>query len=267
MLLDRRMAARRRDVQEDGARHRLRRLMYVLLVMALVAGGIWLLFSPLMAVDEILLVGTARSNASEILADSGVEPGVPTVSIRARRVEEALRLDPWIIDADVAVTWPGTVEVVILEHRPVAWVAADGQWLLVAATGDILRAAGEPPPTAARIELLGTPAGRPGTVVDDPAAAGAARFVANLPAALRPGIVITGTARSLWAQADGHQVRLGRAVEMVEKAAALGAILDGAVESGVTIDLITPSWPAIGPNPEAEVEGEGEGLAEPQPEN
>jgi len=267
MLLDHRIAARRRDVQEDGARHRLRRLMYVLLVMALVAGGIWLLFSPLMAVDEILVVGTARSNANAILTDAGVEQGVPTVSIRARTVEEALRADPWIIDADVAVTWPGSVEVVVLEHRPVAWVATDDAWLLVAATGEILRTADEPPATAARIELLGTPWGAPGTVVDDPAATGASLFVASLPGDMRSGLVITGTARSLWAQAAGHQIRLGRPVDMAEKAAALTAILDGEVEPGVPIDLISPLWPALGTNPESEVEGEGEGLAEPQPEN
>lgn len=267
MLLDRRMAARRRSVQEDASRRRLRRLLLVLGILALVAGGIWLLFSPLMAVDRIALHGSAQSRAAAILSESGVAYGVPTVSVRAAKVEQALREDPWIVDADVAVTWPGSVEVVVLEHEPVAWVAAHHGWLLVAATGEILEVGGTPPSGAPQIELLGTPAGRAGTVVEDPAAVGAALFVATLPRHHRTGLRITGTERGLWARAGEHDVRLGRAVDMAEKAASLGAVLSRDLESCVTIDLISPLWPAVSCDPQPEVEGEQNGVTEPQPEN
>jgi cell division protein FtsQ len=265
-LLDRRIAARRHAVAEHGARRRLRRLMFVLLVVALVAGAIWLLTSPLMAVDSIALHGAVHSDAAAILTDAGVESGVPTVSVRASSVEEALRTDPWIVDADVSVTWPGTVEVVVLEHEPAAWVAAGSGWMLVAATGDILQRANAPAAGEPTIELIGTPPGRPGTVVDDEAARGAALFVASLPVGLRASVTVTGSEGALWARAGGHEVRLGRAVDMGEKAAALGAILETDLDPEAVIDLISPRWPAIR-NPEAEVEGEGEGLAQPQPEN
>lgn len=265
-MLDRRMAARRRSVQEDGARRRLRRLLYVLAALAIVAAGIWLLLSPIMAVDAIVLHGAERSGAGPILAEAGVQYGVPTAGVRPGRVEGLLREDPWIIDADVSVTWPGSVEVVILEHDPVAWVATGRDWMLVSATGDILEV-GTPVGDAPRIELLGTPLGRPGTVVDDPAAVGAALFVAGLPESARSGLKITGTGRGLWAEAGGHVVRLGRAVEMAEKAAALGAILVDDLQECVSIDLISPLWPALSCDSQPEVEGEETGLAEPQPEN
>lgn len=267
VVLDERIADRRRDVQEDGARHRLRRLMVVLLVVAGIAASVWVLQSPLLAVDTIVVNGAVRADVGAILAEVGVTEGVPTVGVRARSVEDALRAEPWIINADVSVTWPGTVEVVVLEHEPVAWVVTATRWMLVSATGDVLRTAESPETRLPIIELADVSPARPGEVLDHAGAVGAALFVAHLPEEIRNSVTITGLDGGLWAQVRGHPVRLGRPVDMAEKGAALGAILEDPIPPGASIDLIAPSWPAIGPNPHAEVEGQGESSAEAQPED
>lgn len=267
VVLDERIADRRRDVQEDGARHRLRRLMLVLLLVALIAASVWVLQSPLLAVDTIIVNGAVRADVDTILSEAGVSEGVPTVGVRAGSVEDALREDPWIINADVSVTWPGTVEVVVLEHEPVAWVVTDARWMLVSATGDVLRWAESPETRLPIIELADVPVARPGEVLEHDGAVGAALFVAYLPEDLRHGVTVTGLDGGLWAQVRGHPVRLGRPVDMAEKGVALGAIFEDPIPAGASIDLISPDWPAIGPNPHAEVEGQGESSAEAQPED
>ena len=53
-----------------------------------------------------------------------------------------------------------------------------------------------------------------------------------------------------------YGVRLGRAVEMRSKAAALVAVIDYGAEPGSFIDVTAPRRPAVA-NPQAEVEAEG----------
>jgi cell division protein FtsQ len=255
--MDRRVAARRRVVREAGARRRLRWLLGVLLVAGAAALVAWLLLqSSLLAVQRIVLSGNQQSDTAAVLDAHGVTVGAPTISISAAAVEEALLADPWVAHADVQVTWPGTVEVTVVEHVPAAWVTGTRGWLLASGTGAVLDVARRVPKEAPVVRL-GEMAGSPGATLDDAATVGALEFLGRLPAELVEGAVVRGDAEHLEARIAGHLVDLGHPSDMAAKAASLATLLDGEVLPGARLSVVSPEWPAV-LNPQAVVEGEVE---------
>jgi hypothetical protein len=86
------------------------------------------------------------------------------------------------------------------------------------------------------------------TAVPTPALLGSLEFAANLTEELRPGAKLrTEAGGELWAEVGGYQVRLGRPVEMGEKALSLAALLREQPPAGSILTLIAPTNPAITP--------------------
>ena len=95
----------------------------------------------------------------------------------------------------------------------------------------------------------------PGDAIVDPATIGALEFVHHLSMERRPGTLIRSEGVGLIAEVEGHRIRLGRPVNMAEKASVLDALLDTGIPDGATINLIAPLRPAVA-NLQAEVEPE-----------
>lgn len=253
--VDPRLARRRREVQEASARRRLRWTIG-LLVMAVAAGLVIAIFeSSWLAVASIEVDGADRADVAGIITAEGVEVGVPIVSVRAGRLEEALRANPWIAEAQVRVVWPRSVEVSVVEYTPVARVKSGNTWLVSSTQGAVL----------ARGQRLAEPfididAGdlQPGDVIDDRAALAALEFVSALPVELKDGLVVGGTGSAeLEAIVAGHEVILGSAEDMAQKAVTLAVLLQQGVAADATINLVSPLRPAV-THPQAEVEGSPE---------
>jgi cell division septal protein FtsQ len=242
--VDHRIAERRRRVREAGARRRLR-VTLALGALALLGGlAAWLAQSPYFDVDEVTLTGMERSAAAAVLEEAGVVAGRPLVTVRAGSVEQALRADPWIAEAEVSVVWPNRVEVAITEHEPAAWIRTGSQWLLVAAGGHVLAEAGEPGPGQPIIDLATARLGAGDRFVD-PAVVGAVAFVEALPPPLSDGVVVSGDATALWAEVDGITVRLGGPGDMTAKGRTLGALMATGLDPGSTVDLLSASRPSV----------------------
>jgi len=244
--IDRRIAARRQTVREAGARRRLR---WLLVLLGLAGGGAliaWLLFqSSFLAVSEITVAGQQRSAADSIVADAGIVLGVPTVNLPAAEAEAALLADPWVAAANVAVRWPGTVEVTVAEYAPAAWVRTEGGWLLVAVGGAVLDLAESIPDDAPQIDV-GPVTGEPGSTLQTREVLGAIRFLNQLPADLAVGASVSGDDANLRAIVGGFVVDLGYPIDMAEKSAALVAILEAdVVPAGSVISVVSPERPAV----------------------
>ena len=254
--MDRRIAARRHVVREAGARRRLRWLLAVLVLAGAAAFVTWLLFqSSILAVRDVVISGADQAPVAEIIAQHGVEAGIPTVSVDAAALEAELLAHPWVADARVRVTWPGTVEASVVEHRPVGWVGSPDGWLLVSGTGAVLdRAAAVPEgaPTVAIVSL----AGDVGDTLQEPATLAALDFVSRLPADVILGVAVVGAPDRLEAIVGGHRVDLGHPSRMDEKAAALLVVLEAGLADGAAVSVVSPTRPAI-INPQAVVEGLG----------
>ena len=244
--MDRRIARRRHGVTEQRARARLKVVIALVILAGIVAAGFWIVRSPMLSIDEVTVTGANHSDPLGAIEAAGIRPGTPTISVDEASLESVLLADPWIAEARVVVTWPGSVEVEITEHVPIAVVQTANGFANITATGAVVQMLDAPTgwPVITTAEA-NTP--RPGTGLGGAALLGALEFIGSLPPPLAGDAVVTIDAgQRLTASVAGYQVRLGRAIEMGSKAAALVAVIDHGVEAGSTIDVTAPRRPAVG---------------------
>ncbi len=254
--MDRRIAERRHGVTEQRAARRLRLLIGVVAIAVFVAAGFWVVHSPVLDVDRITVSGGSRSDPGATLDRLGIAAGIPTMSVDAAAIENALSADPWIEDATVVVTWPGTVEVEVTEHAPVAAVQAADGFAHVTLSGVVVEMLGEGHGQAVIVVPEPQPV-RPGDVVAQSGVLGALEFVAGLPAEFRSGTTVyVDRADHLSATVGEYQIRLGRAIDMGRKSSAAVALIEYGIEAGSVVDVTAPRRPAVA-NPQPEVEDEG----------
>lgn len=264
--MDRRIAQRRHRVTEQRAQTRLR-ILIGLVVVAVVAGaGWWLVRSPLLSIDQVTVSGAPHVDTAAVLERLEVRVGTPMISVDEAAIESALLTDPWVDTARVVATWPGSLEIEVVEHVPVAALQRGDDLVSISASGALVErldpSASWPLVVDSQPTML-----RPGGAVSAPATLGAVEFVEALPGELAGGVVVTvGADGRLSATVAGYPVRLGRPVDVPAKAAALGAVIASGVTKGSTIDVTAPRHPAVAkpvttnpasPNPQPEVEGEG----------
>lgn len=139
---DPRFTARRAAVAARQRRERAERWLLLLLLPALIGLAGWLVFaSPLFDVDRVTVTGAAMTGRAGVVAASGVEQGRSLATVDSAEVEERLEALPWVLSAELARSWPGTVRIAIVERRPLAQVAEPkGGWFLIDPTGRLLDA-------------------------------------------------------------------------------------------------------------------------------
>lgn len=245
MSMDPRIAARRREVIEGSARRSLLRLgKWLAVLLALVAVG-WFIQSDPFRVSVIEMSGITRSAAAELLVAEQVVEGRPMVLIRPGTVEEALIDDPWIVEATVGLTFPDMVEVAVRERAPAAWLVSGSSRLLLAADGVIVPGEGVSDPLPV-VRMGGVEPAEPGEQLEDSRARASLLFLTTLdPLLASRGVLGERSAGELWFSLPGLDVRLGRPIEMAEKAAALTALLERGVPPGSEVNLIAPTRPAV----------------------
>ncbi|MBI5499921.1 MAG: FtsQ-type POTRA domain-containing protein [Deltaproteobacteria bacterium] len=82
-------------------------------------------------VERIEVVGHERLTEGEVLARAGLAAGASIFDVDIRRAREQLLTDPWIIRAFVEKEMPATVQVRIVERRPIAVLTGSGPLYLV----------------------------------------------------------------------------------------------------------------------------------------
>ncbi len=256
--VDPRLARRRREVQEASARRRLRWTIW-LLAFAVITGLVIAVFqSSWLAVADITVEGANRARVDEILLDAGVEEGVAIVSVRAGPIEEQLRLDPWVAEAQVRVMWPRTIEVYVVEFIPIARVKSGASWVVSSSQGAVLVRGQRLAEPLIDIEVGGL---QPGEIIDEPMVLSALDFVAALPIELKTGLVVRRIGTDLEATVGGHRVLLGATTDMAQKAVTLAVLLDEDLADDAVISLVSPLRPAV-TNPQPEVETSEVGTTE-----
>jgi cell division protein FtsQ len=136
--IDPRLRRRRNEVARDLGRRRLRRLMALLVVVALGIGAGLAARSPLLDVDHVDIRGASNSGIATVRRATGIPLGRSMVSVDAAAAKARLLHLPWVAFAHVERRWPGTVVVTIRERTPVA-VAGEGRAaVLVDMTGQAL---------------------------------------------------------------------------------------------------------------------------------
>jgi len=261
--MDRRIAERRQNVTEDRARGRLKWLIWIVLIATVAGATIWLVNSPLLSIRSVTVTGAERTEPAAVAASLDASPGTPTMSVNAGAVEALLLEDPWIAQADVVVSWPGRVEIHVVERVAVVAIAIDGDAFQAAVDGVLVEQAtsGTIPPSVTT-DLAASM--RVGDRISDASTLGAIEFVEALPPALRRSTEVSVIGGVVGAEVDGVVILLGRPTDMTAKAAAVEALIATGVERGSRIDVTAPLRPAVAP-PQSQLEGETETLEESQP--
>lgn len=264
--VDPRIAARRQEVAEHGARSRLRAMVVLAVLLAGSGLAVWATQSPLLDVDIIRIEGAERTQAGAILEGRSITEGVPIVAAiwRARSAERELEADPWVRDASVSVIVPDAVEVVVIEREALAWARSEEGWALLAADGTVLERHAEAGDELPRLVSIVPEA--PGATVTDAVVVGGLEFVAALPARLRVGVAVSAESDGVWALVADHRVKLGRPIDMAAKAVAVAAVIDD-VPDGWSLNVVAPtrpaSWdPAAAPAGDDEIDGGAEATEE-----
>ncbi len=233
--------ARKRFARRQWARRWLawRRVLAVVLVLALVAGSVWLVFfSPVLAVDDVRVEGDELLEPTEVRRAAAVPVGEPLATVDLDAISaRILDLAP-VKDVDVSRAWPDAVRIAVQERVAVAVVERDGVVRGVDAEGVVFRGF----PTAPDLPEL-----RMGVETESEALTEAATVVGVLPPALAARVDFVDVESidtiALWF-GDGRTVFWGSADDSANKAKVIAVLLK---QKATVYDVSVPGQPTIKP--------------------
>jgi cell division protein FtsQ len=240
----RRRAARKASRLHDRKyvlRRRLGLAGAVLVVLALLAGGLWaaLVFSGIARVESVQVSGALAVSQDQIVQAAAVETGVPLATLDTQAVARRVAEIPGVGSVSVGRGWPHTVEITVTERTPVALARSPLGLMLVDGSGVAYTRAPAVPPV---LPTFGFGAVGP----DDPATKAALTVLDALPENLRGQVttvdVDSGPEPSVrFALGDKH-VFFGTPDRAADKVAVLVPLL---TEPGSTYDVASPELPTI----------------------
>ncbi len=250
-----RLLRRRHQVHRDRSDRRRRRvralLSAVLAVVVLLGAVAAVAFSPLLAVERVVVRGAAPARSVEVQRAAGVRVGSPMVRVDESAVRRRTSAVAGVASTRVRREWPRTVVVDVVPERAVAVLDVGGTRRVAGVGGRIVDL---PAPSGIPVVEI-DPAvwdGRPAADGAVPAAvADALVLVEQLPAGLVP---VLGTGRlaadgtlEFERPDDAGVVRFGPPEEAPAKVLAAATMLTGPVDLDclAVLDLREPSRPTI----------------------
>ena len=217
---------------------RWRYVVLTLLLVALVAAAVWLLFfSRTLAVQTVEVSGESTLSSTRIREVAQVPEGEPLALVDLAAVEARVQALAEVRDAAVTRHWPDTVTVDVEERTPVAVVEIGGQLRGLDVEGVVFR------------EFRSVPAGLPRVETPVDTSRDALREAAAVVSAL-PGdiagrvdhVEVSTVDQISLALRDGRTVVWGSAEQSDIKAEVLVALLE---QPGATYDVSVPGQPTV----------------------
>jgi cell division protein FtsQ len=107
---------------------RIRHIALGILVVALVSGGVWIVwFSGVLLVTKVDVEGMTTLRPAEISTQAEVPMGLQLARIDTVAIETRVARMERIDGVDVRRRWPHTVLIRVKERVPIAWVVSDGR--------------------------------------------------------------------------------------------------------------------------------------------
>ena len=251
---DPRISRRRRAIE----RSRRRRLLAGVATVAAVGAAAWLAFwSPLLAVDEITVVGGKHVSSDDVAEVTGLDQEDNLLLVSTGRVAAQVEELSWVAEAKVDRKLPGTVRIKVTERIPrVVLATTDSRWLLDARGHVLAPASGaaEDLPVLAAAAVSGIAAG---VQLDEAEVRDALVALRALSPRIRSQVaaVLAPTPERITLSLDdGTQVRFGAAESLGAKNEVLQALLAEMRLEGRTggyIDIRVPTSPAVSNAPTA----------------
>ena len=236
-------AARKRFTRRQWARRWLawRRLVAAVVLAALVAGTVWLVFfSTALAVSGVQVQGVTALSPGAVRRAAAVPTWSPLATVDLDSVTSRVEELPAVKSVDVSRSWPDHVRVAVTERRPVAVVTPTGSGgglRAVDASGVVFSHYRTRPPDLPLIRM--------GERTRTDALAEAATVAGSLPASIGAKVryveVRTVDTISLTLR-SGRIVRWGSADQSVDKARVLAVLLG---QKASFFDVSVPGQPVI----------------------
>jgi cell division septal protein FtsQ len=247
--IDPRVAKRRQAVAREQGRRRLRVLVVIVGVIAVVLGLVGLFRSPLLDVDRVEVRGARETSVAAVLHITGLSTqGHAMIAVDRFALARKIERLPWVDTAVVSRKWPSVVRVQIRERTAIGAIGAPGGVALLDGHGRVLATAKEQPAgTVAIIAADKVPpvGGRAG-----PAIRAALDILRGLSAELLPKVQsvhrLDGRPATFeLTVAGGVTIRLGPATQVKEKLAAAEAVLAVQHAPGTIVDVRVPQSPFV----------------------
>jgi len=246
---DPRFSRRRRAV----AREQKRRLTLRLSAVGVLVVAVWAaLFSPLLRVDDVKVVGAERTALKEVVAAAALGPQENLLMLSTSEVADRVRSLPWVRSVDVDRMLPGTVRIKLTERRPAMVLSLGAARWTIDSTGRVLGsgAADKGLPVLAGVQVATV---EPGVRLRTREAQAAVAVWKGLPRSVRRevvGIVAPTVERITLSLADETLVRYGAPEDIAAKNEVLEVLLRRVRAEGTGaayIDVRAPLHPAIAP--------------------
>jgi len=248
-VIDERIAQRRRAVREQRRQHRLRRTVTLVVLAVLAIAFVVVERSDLVALEEVVVVGTERLAVDAVIEAADLPLGTSTLRLGLGDAEARVEALPLVREATARRLDPLTVEIEVVERVPAVNVTGNREQVMVDRDGVVVepgRLEGLP-----EIVVSRTPPPPGEQVAALPALANAHRAWRGLSGPLRTEVVrylADGPDELDLELASGVLVHFGRADRVDEKVRALGAVLEDLDGTEVaSIDVRAPSTPVITP--------------------
>lgn len=162
-----RIVERRRTVLESQRRRRRRRWIAVGVLVAVLAGVVAVLASPLTDVDSVEVRGVTSLDVDELRDRSGIAAGDQMVTVDLAAARRSLRAVPTVASVSVQRKWPDTVQITVVEEEPLVRVSTGDGDAVVSRTGRVLPADVAVPEVLPVLEVPPTELEVGGRVPDD----------------------------------------------------------------------------------------------------
>ena len=146
---------RRRFARRQWARRWLvwRRVVALLLLMALAGGMVWLFyFSDVLAVKDVEVKGIRTIAAEEVREVAAVPSGQPLARVDLEAIRARVEALAVVRDAQVTRTWPDRVRIDVDERVPIAVVDIGGKIRGLDDEGVVFREYPKPPPDLPQVQ-------------------------------------------------------------------------------------------------------------------
>ena len=245
--MDPRLRARRGGGRRSEGRRRLRVVLAAAAVVAVLLVLVGVAFSPLLDVDRFTVAGQFRTDPEDIVAAAGVERGEPLLTAdlgaAARRIEEL----PWVDEATVERSWPGTLRYRVVERVPAAAAQGpDGAWVALDGDGRVLVALDAAPTDLPVVEGVTV---APEVGASAPAeAAGALALAGAIPESARPAVdaLLVDADGGVTVRLDsGGVATIGPLEDLEAKGVALASVIAAVDPCIATLDLTAAGAPLL----------------------
>lgn len=249
LATDPRISRRRRAV----ARSKRRRVFIVMGSLAALAAIGWVaLASPLLAVDEVKVVGAEHTTSEDVTLAAGLGPDDNLLLLSTSEVEEKTETLPWVRSAEVDRMLPGTVRVRITERVPAMVVSLGAARWTIDPHGFVLDSGvvGENLPILGGAETGDIQVGVQLTTPEIQDALKAFRSMSKKLRSKIVAVIAPTFERISFSLADGTLIRFGAAERLAAKNQVLNALLTRLAEQGrvaAYIDVRVPTSPAVAP--------------------